>query len=101
MVTCNGTPRYLKAAWVLTRSPKSVSEWASHVLLYPQIPHLAPQQRLPPQAVVVNRLMSQNRNHQGNVAVTYRVRLLMNGIVLYEKLSLKARNQRMEKPRSI
>ena len=47
--------------------------------------------------------MSQGRgsliNPKGKVAVTYGVRSLMNSTVLCEELSLKARDQRMEKPR--
>ena len=50
----------------------------------------------------VNPLASQDRRPltylQGKAAVTYRARFLMNIIAPYRELSLKARDQQMEKP---
>lgn len=80
----------------MTRGPKSGSNWASYVLLLTQIPHLARQQRMRPQAVTVDPLMSRSRRSrvdpEGKVATTYGVRYLISATVLYKELSLKARN---------
>ena len=87
----------LKPAWVLIRSPKRGSNRAS------KIPYLVRHQRLQLQAFAVNSSTSQGRRsliyRQGKVAVTYRVQSLINVIAPYEELSLKARDQQMEKPR--
>jgi hypothetical protein len=100
-MTISRVPPCLKAAWALSRSPKRGSNRASYIP-FPEIPFLVRHQGLQLQAFAVNSLTRQSPRSlvcpQGKAAVSYRVPFLMNSAAPYEGLSLKARNQKMEKP---